>query len=87
MVKKDTPVQVPDVLPIALANGERREYRLVSFVNHHGSTIESGHYTANRTINGRNYHMSDDRVTLVDRAARDEALRQAYLLCYVPVQA
>lgn len=86
MVKRDTPVQVPQDLTITLANGERKQYRLTSFVNHHGATPRSGHYTACRIINGRKYLMSDDQVTLED-PRWDAYLPQAYLLCYLPVQA
>jgi hypothetical protein len=88
MVKRDVPVQVPDTLSIAAANGERRQYRLVSFVNHHGPSIGSGHYTADVRVNdARDYHISDEVVNLVDRSTRDALREQAYLFCYVPVPA
>lgn len=86
-VKRNDLVEAPDILRIKLINGEEREYRLVSFVNHHGNDLDSGHYTADRRINGRDYHMDDRRVTLVDPVARRAALQEAYLLYYVPVLA
>lgn len=87
MIKKEVPVQIPQELTISLANGERRQFRLASFVNHHGATIAGGHYTAACIINGRNYFMNDEEVTLPDQPAWDDRLQKAYLLCYLPVPA
>lgn len=80
IVKKDTPIEVPPEITVA-----ERQYRLVSFVNHVGDTPQSGHYTAARIVNGNQYFMNDQYVTLADQSAWDERLRHAYLLCYVPV--
>jgi len=85
MVKKDIPVEIPPDFQITLPNGERRRYQLVSFINHHGSSIASGHYTAARIVNGRKYFMSDRTVTQPDQAAWDERLRKAYVVCYLPI--
>jgi hypothetical protein len=86
-MKRDTPVEVPENLTITLANGEPKQYRLTGFLNHHGPSKDSGHYTAARIVNGRKYMMDDEQVTLADPARWGEQLRRAYLLYYVAVQA
>ena len=84
-VKLETPVAAPEEMTITLASGERKTYRLASFINHGGSTPKSGHYTACRIVNGRKYHMNDASVSLIDQQLWEKKLRQAYLLCYLPV--
>lgn len=85
-VKLHTPVQIPNELPITLATGEKRTYRLAAFVNHWGE-YGSGHYTADWATNGHKYHIDDTQVTVPDQAEWKENLQKAYLLCYLPVQA
>lgn len=87
MVKKENPITAPEQLTITLANAEQRQYRLTSFIVHHGSSVESGHYTSARILNGQKYLMSDQQVTLADQPTWEQQLQQAYLLCYLPVQA
>lgn len=85
LVKRDIPVEVPNELEVELVNGEKRKYRLTSFVNQEGETIRSGHYTAAREINGEKYFMSDRTVRLVDENQWRESVSHAYLLLFLPV--
>ena len=83
-VKIDAPIESPPELEIALASGEKRRYRLASFVHHSGSD-NHGHYTAGRIVNGQKYLISDAKVISVDHPTWEKLLQEAYLLCYLPV--
>lgn len=46
--KINTPVRFPDNKIVTLPYGDKQvEYEIVGYVNHHGETMDSGHYTAN----------------------------------------
>lgn len=81
--KRDTPVEAPDQITIPIADGSQKTYRLATFLNQWGQTIESGHYTAACVKNGRKYFINDQTVTLADPQSWEQQRRQAYLLCYV----
>jgi ubiquitin C-terminal hydrolase len=82
--KLEQDIDIPEEFSITLANGEVKHYRLVSFVNHHGS-YWGGHYTSGRIVSGHKYLIDDTQVTLVDLGEEDwnQALRKAYQVCYV----
>lgn len=84
-VKRDIPVEIPDELTIDIADGTQRRYRLVTYINQWGSSIDRGHYTAAGKKNERKFFMNDQLVTLADQPSWDERALQAYLLGYVPV--
>ena len=56
-------------------------YELVATIEHHGSSLQSGHYTATRKRCGQWWHCDDASVVPVD-AAIATAPSEAYLLCY-----
>lgn len=88
-VKVDTSVECPDVMTIALKNGEHKRYRLASFVTHLGG-VNSGHYIAGEIRDGQKFIENDSIVTLVQSQAEEaiwqKHLRKSYLLCYLPVE-
>lgn len=88
-VKRDTPVDAPEIFTIRTNNGQEHQYRLVSYVTHLGMSRESGHYVSGEIKNGQKYLESDSRVRHVQtdahRAEWKEQLRGAYLLNYVPI--
>jgi hypothetical protein len=87
-VKVDPPIHFPPEFQVRLATGELKTYRLAGSVNHDGSTIDSGHYTAAINKGDQRYLMDDTSVTLVDQDHKelwDGRLQHAYLLSYVCV--
>ena len=70
-------------IPITSHAGSKNEiYDLAAVVNHHGSGIDTGHYTAycRNTVNGTWNLFNDVHVRPV--SALDVAASQAYLLFY-----
>lgn len=83
------PVECPENIEIRLVNGEVHRYRLTSYVTHIGADND-GHYISGEIRDGEKYLENDSFASLVetpeDLADWNDQLRQAYLLCYVPVE-
>ncbi|CAG0886728.1 unnamed protein product [Cyprideis torosa] len=63
-------------------NGQRHDYRLIGTVNHHGSSVNSGHYTANVLVGEKDwYHFDDTRVSKINTSEVIHNL-SAYILLY-----
>lgn len=84
--KRETPVEVPDEITLTLADGTRQRFQLTSFINQHGSSMGSGHYTCSRIIDNQRYMLDDSRVSPIDEINWEENLKRAYLICYLPIE-
>lgn len=83
-VKKDHDIVIPEEITIPVADGTQHRYRLTSFVQHNG-TLDRGHYTAGRIIDGQKIIFDDTNVHNVEEERWQQCLQQAYFLCYLPV--
>jgi ubiquitin C-terminal hydrolase len=86
MTKSSLPVHVPPEIEIHTVNGRFR-YRLAGVVEHHGATMESGHYTAILHDEDDKWRKVDDsEVTTIEphRAkAMLETSKTAFLVTYL----
>jgi ubiquitin C-terminal hydrolase len=55
------------------------EYKLYAVINHHGSNVNSGHYTANVNVNNQWYLFNDD---IVNKIEVQEESYSCYILFY-----
>jgi len=74
----------PDLdLPGAcVLTGQGGKYSCTAVITHNGSTVNSGHYTMLRKINGKWYLFDDHRVTEKSDDYAAEAMKTAYILYY-----
>jgi ubiquitin C-terminal hydrolase len=82
-IKKDHDIAIPEEITLPVADGTQHRYRLTSFVQQCG-TLNHGHYTAGRIIDGQKIIFDDTNVRTVEEERWQQCLQQAYLLCYLP---
>ena len=78
--KKETQVKYEEKLHIGKEDGERKEYELISIVEHHGESCHKGHYIAYGKRRGTWYRYNDENV---EEVRKEEALargKEVYIL-------
>ncbi len=80
-IKINTKITIPDEIDLAdFMEGRDGRYRVAAYINHHGSSAGSGHYTANVKVNGDWVCCNDSSVSKVADAIEKEAREHAYLI-------
>jgi ubiquitin C-terminal hydrolase len=83
--KNMAPVTIPQKLTIPMKDGTTRAYKLNAIANHlrESNKLSSGHYTAERLIDGQWYDCNDETVTEISRGVNEDITsNEAYVLHY-----
>ncbi len=86
-VKITTPIDIPPEIEVPLIHGKMERYRLAGFVHHQGETPKNGHYISGKIVDGYKYILNDSKVSLAKEQEWNDRLREAYLFCYLPIEA